>query len=255
MQETKPVLWSHLTWPEIEAIRGRIALFPVGATEQHGPHLGTGVDFVLAEKVCHRVSALTQAIVLPTLPYGSSLGHSRFWPGTLSLNPQTLTQLVTEVLDWAYASGMRRFLLVNGHVTNFAPLRCALEVMRSRYNDLMIAITNLANLSPRVQAEFNADAADWHANAAETSLIMSQAPELHRESLRKGTDDPDRTEGLVFTHPVNRTSLNGVTGYPSRASLRQGEQLFEWIVEDLVALVKKGISEQPPLHQLYEKPI
>jgi creatinine amidohydrolase len=64
-------------------------------------------------------------------------------------------------------------------------------------------------------------------------------------------DDPDRTEGLVFSHPVNRTSRNGVTGMPSRATRENGEKWFGWMVEDLTALIRRGLAETPPLAASY----
>jgi creatinine amidohydrolase len=106
----------------------------VGATEQHGPHLGCGVDFVIAEELCLAVSEKTQVPVLPTLPYGCSLGHSQRWPGTLSVQPVTLIELVKQIGDWAYHSGVRRLFIVNAHVTNAAPLRCALEMLRAEHD-------------------------------------------------------------------------------------------------------------------------
>ena len=228
-------------------------LLPVGATEQHGPHLGTGVDSAVAEKVCHAVSAETGALVLPTLPYGCSLGHSRHWPGTLALTPQLVIELTSQIIDWAYGSGFRRFFLVNGHVTNFAPLRCALELVRARYDDALVAVCQLGELSPRIKAEFSSDAADWHANAAETSLMLAIAPELVRPDQVATADDEDRTNGLVFAHPVNHTSTNGVTGHPSRGSVKQGSLLFQWLVEDLSALVRQGMVEEPPVPKSFRK--
>jgi creatinine amidohydrolase len=142
-------------------------------------------------------------------------------------------------------------LLVNGHVGNAAPLRCAVEIIRSRWEDAMVAVCSVAELSPRVHAEFYADAQDWHANLAETSLMLSLAPELVREDRLLTSDDADRTKDLVFAHPVNRTSLNGVTGYPSRASRDHGERLFQCMVDDLSALVRRAVKEQPPLNQSY----
>jgi creatinine amidohydrolase len=245
-----PLLWADLTWEEIGALpaRGRdAAMLPVGATEQHGPHLGTGMDSALAARLCAAVSEKTGVPVLPLLPYGCSLGHSRRWPGTISLSPQTVIALVTEIGDWLHASGFRRLYLVNSHVTNAAPLRCALEVLRDRYEDLMVAPVNTAALSPRVERAFKADGADWHANEAETSLMLALAPALVRPRKLRTADDPDRTAGLVFAHPVNRTSLNGVTGRPSRASAAAGRRLFAWMVADLSTLVRRGIRERPPL--------
>src|SRR5580658_2505181 len=182
--------WSQRTWSELPsdlAAAQHAAILPVGATEQHGPHLGCGVDAVLADKLCSVVSQRTRVPMLPTLPYGCSIGHSQRWPGTIGVLPTTLIGLVTEIGDWAFIGGVRRLFIVNTHVTNAAPLRCALEMVR-------------------------------------TALIPQAG-------------DPDRTAGLVFAHPVNRTSTNGVTGTPSAASAVDGEQAFAWMVEDLSALI------------------
>jgi creatinine amidohydrolase len=81
--------WRQLTWEEIGALPAQGmdgALLPVGATEQHGPHLGCGVDAEIAQHLCHAVAERTGVALLPTLPYGCSIGHSRRWPGTLALH-------------------------------------------------------------------------------------------------------------------------------------------------------------------------
>lgn len=248
------MIWSTLTWPEIPAAieaAEHSAILPVGATEQHGPHLGTGMDAILADRLCQAVARLTGVPMLPCLPYGCSLGHSRRWPGTIALQPATLISIVKEIGDWAYVSGVRRLFIVNTHVTNFAPLRCALELLRAEHDDMMVAVINSATVSPRVRAAHFADGEDWHANAAETSLMLAVAPELVRPDLVAAADDPDRTEGLVFAHPVNRTSVNGVTGQPSLASGAQGHELFGWIVADLADLIERGKCETPPLEHSY----
>jgi creatinine amidohydrolase len=159
--------------------------------------------------------------------------------------------MVVEMFDWLHGAGFRRLLIINGHVGNAAPLRCALEIIRSRFDDAMVRVCNVAEISSRVRAEFFADAEDWHANAAETSLMLAVAPEMARPDKLATADDADRTGGLVFTHPVNRTSRNGVTGFPSRATRTQGEILFRMMVEDLTALVRSALAEQPPLSQSY----
>jgi len=256
--EQRPLLWQTLTWEETGSLREsgmNLCLLPVGATEQHGPHLGLGMDSRNATLVCEAVSRETGAPVLPTLSYGCSLGHSRRWPGTISLSPQTLIEMVVEIFDWLHSAGFKRLLLVNGHVGNAAPLRCAVDIIRSRWDDGLVRVCNMAELSPRVRDEFMADAEDWHANAAETSLMLAMAPGLVRPEKIKSADDEDRTGGLVFPHPVNRTSRNGVTGYASRATREQGEKLFRFMVEDLTALVRRAFTEQPPLQQSYFTPI
>jgi creatinine amidohydrolase len=246
--------WSEKTWPELPACLeavGGAAILPVGATEQHGPHLGSGVDWVLADKLCAVVGERTGVPVLPAMPYGCSLGHSRRWPGTIALKPTTLIEMLCEVGDWAYGSGVRRLFMVNTHVTNAAPLRCVLEMLRASRDDMMVALVNSATMSERVRAAHFADGDDWHANDAETSLMLALAPELARAERIATSDDPDRTEGLVFSHPVNRTSLNGATGAPSGATGEKGERLFSWMVEDLSALILRGLRETPPLDHSY----
>jgi creatinine amidohydrolase len=248
------MLWSELTWSEIPGVLdncGHAAILPVGATEQHGPHLGCGVDTVIAEKLCSAVAHKIGLPMLPAMPYGCSLGHSQRWPGTIALQPILLIELVKQIGDWAYHSGIRRLFIVNAHVTNAAPLRCVLEMLRAEHDDMMVAVINTATLSERVRQFHSADAADWHANDAETSLMMAIAPEGVRPDKIKDADDPDRTCGCIFPHPVNRTSLNGVTGKPSQASAEKGRMWFDWLVEDLSTLVAQGMSETPPLDRSY----
>lgn len=245
---SEPVLWEWMTWEEVGALRGAgmdMAILPVGSTEQHGPHLSLNVDTLSAQTVAEGVSTRTGIPVLPTLPYGAAWGHTTKWPGTLSLSPATVTQTVIEIGEWLLqASGFTRLLILNGHVTNFAPLRTALETLRFRHPEMRIALRGLWEISPRIAALYTADSQDWHANSAETSLMMA----THPQGVRPGkiADDPDRTGGLFFSYPVSRTSENGATGYPTRATLAQGEQLFAWAVEDLSQQVQAALREEPP---------
>src|SRR5690349_9973629 len=117
------MIWSERTSAELPgdlAAAGHAAILPVGATEQHGPHLGCGMDAVLAELLCTEVAKRTQVPLLPTLFYGCSLGHSPRWAGTLTLTPQTLIDLVKQIGTSAYHSGVRRLFIVNTHVGNGA---------------------------------------------------------------------------------------------------------------------------------------
>src|SRR5260221_10886016 len=114
----RPLLWEMLSWEENGFLHRSgmdLCLLPVGATEQHGPHLGVGMDTCNAVKLCAAVSCVTGVPVMPSLSYGCSLGHSRRWPGTLALQPQTLMNTVTEIFDWLQSAGFSRLLLVNGH--------------------------------------------------------------------------------------------------------------------------------------------
>ena len=250
--------WYQMTWQEIGQLPGQgtdCAMLPIGATEQHGPHMACGMDAEIALHLCRAVAEQTRVALLPTLPYGCSIGHSKRWPGTIALQPKTVIDLVKQIGDWVYASGFKRFFIINSHVTNFAPLRCALEMLRAEHDGFMVAVINSASISERVREQHFHDADDWHANDAETSLMMALNPSMVREELIAYSDDPDRTEDCVFSHPVNRTSSNGVTGTPSLATKEKGEQLFSWMVEDLSALVSRGLKEQSPLPYSYSESI
>lgn len=248
-----------MSWEEVGELPksgNDAALLPVGATEQHGPHMGCGMDAEIAFQLCRAVSQQTNVVMLPTLPFGCSIGHSKRWPGTLALQPKTLIDVVKDLGDWLYASNFKRLFIINGHATNHAPLRCALEMLRAEHDDLMIALINSFEVSQRVREKHYHDGEDWHANDAETSLMLALKPDMVIEDKMMDVDDEDRTEDCVFSHPVNRTSKNGITGKPSLASKGKGEELFNWMVKDLSDLVVKGIKEEAPLpYSYFEKVI
>jgi creatinine amidohydrolase len=250
--------WYQMTWEEIGRLPQQgmdTAMLPVGATEQHGPHMGCGMDAEIAHHLCRAVAKETGVALLPTMPYGCSIGHSKRWPGTIALQPKTMIDVIKEIGDWVHASGFRRLFIINTHVTNFAPLRCALEMLRAEHDSFMVAVINSASISQRVREQHFHDADDWHANDAETSLMMALSPSMVREELIAESDDEDRTENCVFSHPVNRTSKNGVTGKPSLATREKGERLFVWMVEDLSAIVRRGMKEESPLPHAYNESI
>lgn len=90
--DRSPLVWESMTWTQIEGLQRQgmdMCILPVGATEQHGPHLPVNTDSVIATAVCLYASAKTGVPVLPTITYGCSLGHTEQWSGTLSLYPET----------------------------------------------------------------------------------------------------------------------------------------------------------------------
>lgn len=241
-----PVLLEQLAWPDAERTLGDVLLLPLGATEQHGPHLPLNTDTLIATAACHAASAETGAPVLPPLQYTVSLGHTEKWPGTFALMHETLMQTVREIARWAVASGWRRLLLINSHFGNDAPLRCVVDRLRFDFvGKLLVATRNTWALTPEIAARFTHDAADWHANEAETSLLLHVAPQLVR--MDRAADDPDRTGGCLFPYMVAHTSLNGVTGRPSEASAARGASLLREIAAALADLIRRARLEEPPL--------
>lgn len=247
----KPVLLENLAWPEISALReknGGLLLLPLGATEQHGPHLPVAMDTLLSEAVCHEASVRTGVPVMSALRYTVSQGHSAKWPGTFSLRHSTFLAVLRDLAEWALATGWKRLLLVNGHFGNDAPARVAVDQLRLAFEGrFQIGLRNVYQLTPVIWSAYTEDAADLHANRAETSLMLHlHADKVDREAMM-GADDPDRTVGTVFSHPVARTSRNGVTGRPSEATQEEGSRLFSAMVAALEGDLRLAMSEEPPL--------
>ncbi len=224
----------------------RMLLLPAGATEQHGPHLPVNTDSVIAEHLVAAASAATGVPMLPPLVYTVSAGHTGKWPGTLSLRHETFIHAVDDLVDWMAATGWERLLIVNSHFGNDAALRVAVDQSRLRHlGRLQLGLVNTFLLSQSVRDHFFSDAGDLHANRAETDLMLHLAPDTVDMSVVE--DDPDRTGGTVFSHPVSQTSLNGVTGTPSRGCAVRGAELFAEMAAALTEKVKLGLVEEPPL--------
>jgi creatinine amidohydrolase len=246
MTANGPRLLSELTWPQIaELVAGgeELCLLPVGATEQHGSHLPASTDTEIAEALCLHASSRTGVPVLPTLWATSSQAHTTAWPGTLSLTPRLLVDVVVELSRWVWASGFRKLLILNAHVGNVAPLRVALDEIRTR-GDLRVGLLNWYELTPEIAAEVTKDADDWHAHAAETALMLHLRPDL--VDTAQVRDDPDRTSDLVFSYTVAETSVEGLTGEPSRATPEQGAALFDAVVTALSERIETARAESPP---------
>jgi creatinine amidohydrolase len=255
MQDTgtagEPVLWEHLTWPETRRLLGarptEVGLLPVGATEQHGPHLPSGTDSIIAGRLCEAVSARTGAPVLPTVSVGCSYGHGTELPGTLSLTPERLAHVVGDLVCWAAHSGLRRILAVNAHFGNQASLSLAGDHLRHERSDVRFGVLSWWTLTPAISALTLADGADVHANRAETSLMLALAPEHVRLDELASADDEDRTDGLVFRYAAPDLSTNGVTGRPSEASGELGRLLLAQVLDVMCGAVERGRVEEPPL--------
>jgi creatinine amidohydrolase len=239
--------WSDLTLDEVGALgqRGVVAVLPVGATEQHGPHLATGTDSVLAEAAVQAATARTGDLALPTLAYGCSLGHTDRWPGTLSLGPATLAAIITDVGRWVLASGFRRLVMVNAHATNGPPCQSAILQLRHELPQLRLRFVSLFDVTPEASAGYMADAEDPHANVAETSLLLHVAPELVH--MGRVVDEEDRSVGRVLQYPMPQVTASGVVGRPSAATAQEGERLFGVVVDGLVDLLDRARAESDPL--------
>jgi creatinine amidohydrolase len=183
-------------------------------------------------------------VVLPALPYGCSLGHTDRWPGTLSLHPGTMLAVVVEVGRWAHASGFRKLVIVNGHATNGPPCQSAVLQLRHELPDLRPRFVSIFDITPEIAARYTEDAPDFHANEAETSMLLHLAEDQVRPE--RAVDEPDRTVGRVLSYPMPAVTSSGVVGTPSTASAARGAELVERLVEALADLLARARAEDDP---------
>jgi mycofactocin precursor peptide peptidase len=215
---------TEATSPEVEARAAEepmTLLVPLGATEQHGPHLPLGTDVAIAVALAEGAAAATPGtIVAPVLPYGSSGEHQDF-SGTLSIGAE-VTELVLVELARSATETFDRVLFVNAHGGNAAPLAAAVRRLREESRDVRA-------WSPR----FGGDA---HAGRTETSLMLAV-----EAGVREELAEPGNTAVLVEliadlrAGGVGAVSPNGVLGDPAGASATEGRALLAAAIRDLCA--------------------
>lgn len=251
MHSTRPsICIESLTWPQVKALQEQCPLLvlPLGATEQHGPALPLNTDTVIADALCRAACEQAGVAMAPVMPYTSSAAHTTKWPGTFSLTPKTFIDALVQCAKWAAATGWKQLYIVNAHAGNDAPLRVAVDQIRIELmGRLQVGYLNTFFIDAAIEAHFTEDAADLHANKGECDLMLHLAPDTVDQVAMADADDPDRTEGLVFSYPVSQTSLNGCTGAPSRGSASDGERLFAMMCQALVAKLEAAKTEQAPL--------
>ena len=243
----RAVVWADSTSEEVgvAARSGLIAVLPVGAIEQHGPHLPTGTDAVLAERAARDACDRTGDVLLPTLALGCSLGHTTRWPGTLSLTPATQSLVVLEIGRWVYSSGFRRLLVFNAHATNGPPCQSALLQLRYELSDMLVRFVTMFDLTPEISRRYRNDADDFHANEAETSLMLHANPGSVRTN--RAVDEADLTRGRIWQYPMPAVSRSGVVGAPTRASAQSGALLLDLVVDALASLLDQARGESVAL--------
>ena len=220
---------AELAWPEVSG-EGRLLLMPLGATEQHGPHLPVGTDSDIATVLAKLAAGrLPGALVAPALAYGSSGEHQDF-PGTLSIGAQA-TELVLTELGRSAALSFDRLLFVNAHGGNAAPLDAAVARLREEGRDVLA-------WTPR----FHGDA---HAGRTETSLMLALAPErVASRPAEAGNEEPlAQLIGRLRSDGVRAVSPSGVLGNPTEASAVEGHALLAAAVGDLCATVRDWPEE------------
>lgn len=242
--------WLSLTTQEFEP--GRIAVLPVAAVEQHGPHLPVGVDTYIAEAYLKRVRALLPAdipaVFLPVQAIGASDEH-RAYRGTLTLSPATALAAFIEIGESVHRAGIRKLVIINSHGGNIALIDLAARQLRVRHTMLAVHCSwggfgypdGLFTAAERTHG--------IHGGEIETSIMLAAHPELVRRD--KIADFKPATYAMEREYTFLRADFpagfgwmtqdlhaSGAVGDATLATAEKGEAALEHGAQAFVALLR-----------------
>jgi len=227
-------LLAELGWPDIAAYLendDRIIL-PIGSTEQHGRHLPLDSDVQVPTELARRLSDRTGVLVTPTVPFGMSVHHLGF-PGSLSLRPETLIQVMEDLLRSLYRGCFRRIVILNGHGGNVASIELAQFTVMTDLPLLEVRVRNwwtepvVCDLLQKTLGTSRIG----HADAAETSPLLALRPDRVRLERAQYNADDAPIEALT-EHVFRDRFPYGVIGKdPHLASAELGEQLLSAVTD------------------------
>lgn len=238
-----------------------IVLLPVGALEDHGPHLPLGTDVMEARELCRRLAiALHQtgprAVIGPAIPFGASSYHLDF-PGTVSISSTTLLALLREVCFSLYRGGFRRFVLIHGHGGNFPLMQVAAQEIQDERPDATVVCLNwFRALTERYHEILRSKKGESHGGEGETARILVTHPELvdlekaepfylSESDLRRiqGPENPLMGGGVFYASRSYKTMTPvGSIGNGALATEEVGEKGYEIAVEWMARIIRRDMG-------------
>lgn len=235
----------QLTRIEVEKIfkTNPIVILPVGATEQHGPHLPYGTDSFYAEYVARKVADRLDAVVLPVIPYG----YSYVWegiPGVISLSDDTFKNIIYDVANSLKKHGCKILVIITGHEANIRPLKFAVRKLHN-YIYFPIIYFHYPNLDQFSKGIIKSQ--KWygmiHACEIETSVMLAINESLVRLD-RAIKEYPDIPADYGYSDDyLGDISKSGVFGDATLATKEKGEYLLDSMVDFIVDKITKIIDE------------
>ena len=256
-----PRFWAELNTRDflgLDAAR-TVAVLPLGATEQHGPHLPLGVDSCLADGLVQATLPLLPAdlpvLVLPTQTIGLSPEHARF-PGTLTLSAETLIRVWKEIAAGVARAGVRKLVLFNAHGGHVGAMDIVARELREAY-DLLVYSVSWFNL-PLVDAQGQAltlDRFDVHAGESETAMMLALAPGLVRQEMARNFRPTSEQRAVDYPILGNGRSAklgwamqdyhaDGAAGNAAAATAAQGQVLVDAAARAMAQLLAE-VSRLP----------
>jgi creatinine amidohydrolase len=239
---------TEMTWPEVEKALEyvKIAIIPLGAHEQHGPHMVESCDAVLAEEMARKLTErlYPQALMTPVINMGISPHHIHF-PGTISLEPTTLIAILKDMIKSLKHHGIEKFLILNSHGGNQSTLSVAVNMLTTELNaEIYYAKTTASAkdvMDQRIESKLYGHSCD-----REVSEALYLAPHLVRpDKLVKGDIQEGRWRKLRPGNPLQgfyfyeEMTRNGCIGDATKGSYDIGKEIVEAALERLTKAVKE----------------
>ncbi|MCU0900065.1 MAG: creatininase family protein [Cypionkella sp.] len=230
-----------------------IAVLPVGAVEQHGPHLPLSVDQAIVDgmvaAVIPRLPADLPVLFLPTMPVGKSNEHSH-WPGTLTFSAATLMAMWGEIGDCVAAAGVRKLVILNSHGGQIAPMDIVARDLRIKHKMLVVSANWFAMGLPEGLISPEEDRHGIHAGDLETSVMLALRPDLvQMDQARDFVPQNARLAAenrLLGLTPAGRLAwmmqdINaaGAAGNATLATADKGQRAIDHAATQIVTLLRE----------------
>lgn len=215
-----------------------MVIWPIGAVEEHGPHLPLSTDSLQPEHIAERVAERTGALIAPPLRYGY-LRQTAPFPGSISLRWDTLRSIALDILMGLAKNDVRYIVVLSGHAgrDHMSALRlAALDVVDS--HDVRIWVMSDYDIAYAHMDEL-ASQDDGHAGTIETSRIMNIRPDLVKE--RPGPFQPDWPRFEMLAEP-REYFPDGYHGDPSAADVEKARRIDDIIVEEMVRFITEAVD-------------
>lgn len=245
--------WGDLTTVDLQRIDplSAVAILPLGAVEQHGPHLPLATDLKIAEALMERLRSRRlkrgTALILPALPFGESTEHRDF-AGTVTVDAETLIALWCAVGRSVARSGLRRMVLLNTHGGQGGLAEIVALRLRADH-DLFAVVANSYHLgTPEGSFSEREKRFGLHAGWIETSLMQHLQPASVQlgaardftsaeESMTASTTDLSAVGRARFGWMAQDLNAEGATGAAARGDAAEGAALMDHLTDRLTALL------------------
>ena len=251
----------YLTWQEIEQMpdkQNTVIIQPIGAIEQHGPHLPLAVDSAISlgvlGKALAQLGSDVPAYALPCLYYGKSNEHWGF-PGTITLGADTLLSVIKEMALSIYRSGFRKLVLMNSHGGQPQIMEIAARDLHQTHLDFAVFPLFTWRAPHNAAEELTVREREYgiHAGDAETSIMLSLLPEQVKMELAVKEYPPVPEDSLLnmegklpFAWLTKELSKSGVMGDATTASKEKGDRILQSVADGWVEVIREVYQFKQP---------